>query len=251
MPLTEVHLPSQVYLLFTSFALCTEREECVALLLGTYTPEPCIAHISTLMLPSLRHEKKRDRVEISDADMTRAIAEADTAHLQVIGWIHSHPHITVLPSHVDLRTQATHQQMDDRWFGVIVSCFSGDTNAAQRIQINCFQATPNAARLEIPIIVTPGFGKPLDGDVLSKLVGSIPELFFNEETTSFETSLGVDAAGAHVDRMTLRYNSNLYIQMLTNLIDKVCGPLLGTMQLRHERNLKEIQAITRCVVDQK
>jgi BRCA1/BRCA2-containing complex subunit 3 len=25
---------------------------------------------------------------------------------RVIGWYHSHPHITVLPSHVDVRTQA-------------------------------------------------------------------------------------------------------------------------------------------------
>ncbi|TPX31499.1 hypothetical protein SmJEL517_g05190 [Synchytrium microbalum] len=246
MPLTSVKLSAEVYLLFTTFALCTEREECVALLLGTFEEDTpgTVANVKNLLFPSERREKKRDRVEISDADMTRAMSEADRAGLSVIGWCHSHPHITVLPSHVDLRTQLNHQAMDDRWFGIIVSCFSGktgDIEAAQRIQINCFQSRSTDSaniRIEVPLYVTPSSGRPLEHDVITKLACVLPELFFNEEETSFRT-----ASASLTDKMSTSYNSNLYIQMLTNLIDKLCAPLLATIQLRHQRNLREIETL--------
>ena len=37
---------------------------------------------------------------------------------------HSHPHITVLPSHVDVRTQAMYQKLDEGFVGIIVSAFN-------------------------------------------------------------------------------------------------------------------------------
>jgi hypothetical protein len=43
---------------------------------------------------------------------------------RVIGWYHSHPHITVQPSHVDVRTQGQYQAMDPGFLGLIFSCFS-------------------------------------------------------------------------------------------------------------------------------
>ena len=43
---------------------------------------------------------------------------------RVIGWYHSHPHITVEPSHVDVRTQGQYQAMDPAFLGLIFSCFS-------------------------------------------------------------------------------------------------------------------------------
>ena len=43
---------------------------------------------------------------------------------RVIGWYHSHPHITVLPSHVDIKTQATYQMLDDGFVGLIFSTFN-------------------------------------------------------------------------------------------------------------------------------
>ena len=43
---------------------------------------------------------------------------------RVIGWYHSHPHITVLPSHVDIKTQATYQMLDDGFVGLIFSVFN-------------------------------------------------------------------------------------------------------------------------------
>lgn len=43
---------------------------------------------------------------------------------QVLGWYHSHPHITVWPSHVDVGTQADYQLMDSNFIGLIFSCFN-------------------------------------------------------------------------------------------------------------------------------
>ena len=44
--------------------------------------------------------------------------------VRVIGWYHSHPHITVLPSHVDVATQASYQQLDAGFIGIIFSTFN-------------------------------------------------------------------------------------------------------------------------------
>ncbi|XP_075667270.1 uncharacterized protein LOC142636866 isoform X2 [Castanea sativa] len=60
---------------------------------------------------------------------------------RVIGWYHSHPHITVLPSHVDVRTQAMYQLLDAGFIGLIFSCFSEDANKVGRIQVIAFQSS--------------------------------------------------------------------------------------------------------------
>nr|KAK1416800.1 hypothetical protein QVD17_25917 [Tagetes erecta] len=59
---------------------------------------------------------------------------------RVIGWYHSHPHITVLPSHVDVRTQAMYQLLDSGFIGLIFSCFNEDQYKVGRIQVTAFQS---------------------------------------------------------------------------------------------------------------
>ncbi|KAK9677192.1 hypothetical protein RND81_11G126700 [Saponaria officinalis] len=59
---------------------------------------------------------------------------------RVIGWYHSHPHITVLPSHVDVRTQAMYQLLDSGFIGLIFSCFNEDAFKVGRIQVIAFQS---------------------------------------------------------------------------------------------------------------
>ncbi|XP_057967122.1 uncharacterized protein LOC131157178 isoform X2 [Malania oleifera] len=59
---------------------------------------------------------------------------------RVIGWYHSHPHITILPSHVDVRTQAMYQLLDSGFIGLIFSCFSEDAHKVGRIQVIAFQS---------------------------------------------------------------------------------------------------------------
>jgi JAB1/Mov34/MPN/PAD-1 ubiquitin protease len=72
----------------------------------------------------------QDRVEASPEQMARCSAKAErfsneTGTLtRVVGWYHSHPHITVLPSHVDIRTQAMYQMLDPSFIGLIISTFN-------------------------------------------------------------------------------------------------------------------------------
>lgn len=53
-----------------------------------------------------RSDKKADRVEISEEQLVQAtifaeeLANKVRKPLRVVGWYHSHPHITVWPSHV-------------------------------------------------------------------------------------------------------------------------------------------------------
>ena len=136
--------------------------------------------------------RKSDRVEISPLQLSAAAQEAEELSLKlgkpirvmgrhhvkknsfehikwnlVIGWYHSHPHITVVPSHVgkqsnsilggwliiakyfpsynltikffwflfllllfylDVRTQANYQAMDPDFIGLIFSVFQQETN---------------------------------------------------------------------------------------------------------------------------
>lgn len=61
--------------------------------------------VSALSIPP-RGEIKKDRVEIMSEDLVNAMEDAKYfsrikgANLNVIGWYHSHPHITVWPSNV-------------------------------------------------------------------------------------------------------------------------------------------------------
>lgn len=72
----------------------------------------------------------QDRVEASPEQMARCSAKAERfSHesgtlTRVVGWYHSHPHITVLPSHVDVRTQAMYQMLDPGFIGLIISTFN-------------------------------------------------------------------------------------------------------------------------------
>lgn len=79
-----------------------------------------------------RSDKRKDRVEISTEQLhsafikTSELSDTMGEPMYVLGWYHSHPHITVQPSHVDLRTQASYQTMDVRFFGIIFSVFNED-----------------------------------------------------------------------------------------------------------------------------
>ena len=66
-----------------------------------------------------RLTKQKDRVEFDNRDLIAGseFAESLPGSLRVLGWYHSHPHITVHPSHVDLATQASYQTMDINFVG--------------------------------------------------------------------------------------------------------------------------------------
>ncbi|XP_015080099.1 lys-63-specific deubiquitinase BRCC36-like isoform X1 [Solanum pennellii] len=148
MALTSVKMTEEVWLTCLSHALSTETEEIMGLLLGD-TQQSKNGSVTALIwgaLPQPRCDRRKDRVETNPEQLTAASVKAERMTLatgrttRVIGWYHSHPHITVLPSHVDVRTQAMYQLLDAGFIGLIFSCFSEDAQKVGRIQVIAFQS---------------------------------------------------------------------------------------------------------------
>lgn len=101
-----VEITSDVYFVCMAHALATEQEEVMGLLLGDST-KTCVRVWAVSLLT--RSDKRKDRVEISPEQLTSAAQRAEQisrdcgVRTRVVGWYHSHPHITVHPSHVGER----------------------------------------------------------------------------------------------------------------------------------------------------
>ncbi|KAI7727398.1 hypothetical protein M8C21_009504 [Ambrosia artemisiifolia] len=147
MSLTSVKMSEDVWLTCLTHALSTETEEIMGLLLGDIQhSKNGVTALIWGALPQPRSDRQKDRVETNPEQLTAASVEAEkmTAETgrttRVIGWYHSHPHITVLPSHVDVRTQAMYQLLDSGFIGLIFSCFNEDQYKVGRIQVTAFQS---------------------------------------------------------------------------------------------------------------
>lgn len=104
------------------------------------------------VLALARTDRRKDRVEVAYEQLAAAeerasaLTAATGVETRIIGWVHSHPHITVLPSHVDLRTQAQYQQMDSGFVGLIVAVFQDDLKQQLgRMELTAFQSLPPGA----------------------------------------------------------------------------------------------------------
>ncbi|RDX70920.1 Lys-63-specific deubiquitinase BRCC36 [Mucuna pruriens] len=150
MSLTSVKMSEEVWLSCVTHALSTETEEIMGLLLGDIQHSKKDGSVTALIWgasPQTRSDRRKDRVETNPEQLAAAsaLAERMTSSsgrtTRVIGWYHSHPHITVLPSHVDVRTQAMYQLLDSGFIGLIFSCYSEDANKVGRIQVIAFQSS--------------------------------------------------------------------------------------------------------------
>lgn len=164
MSLTCVKMSEDVWLTCLTHALSTETEEIMGLLLGDieHSKDGNVTALIWGASPQSRSDRRKDRVETNPEQLAAASAQAErmTASTgrttRVIGWYHSHPHITVLPSHVDVRTQAMYQLLDSGFIGLIFSCFSEDTNKVGRIQVIAFQSSDGKHNNMLgPVILTP------------------------------------------------------------------------------------------------
>lgn len=76
-----------------------------------------------------RKTKEKDRVEIDPESLSEAMYESEKLSkeagfpIDVIGWYHSHPNITVFPSQVDINTQHSLQLVGKDFIGLIFSVF--------------------------------------------------------------------------------------------------------------------------------
>ncbi|WOL20716.1 hypothetical protein Cni_G29522 [Canna indica] len=158
MSLASVKMTEEVWFTCLTHALTTETEEIMGLLLGDiqYSDGGYATALIWGASPQMRSDRRKDRVETNPELLAAASSQAErmTAMTgrttRVIGWYHSHPHITVLPSHVDVRTQAMYQLLDNGFIGLIFSCFSEDALKVGRIQVIAFQSMDGKQRLVPP-----------------------------------------------------------------------------------------------------
>ncbi|KAK8514324.1 hypothetical protein V6N12_009032 [Hibiscus sabdariffa] len=202
MSLTCVKMSEDVWLTCLTHALSTETEEIMGLLLGDieYSKDGNVTALIWGASPQSRSDRRKDRVETNPEQLAAASAQADISlnlTTRVIGWYHSHPHITVLPSHVDVRTQAMYQLLDSGFIGLIFSCFSEDTNKVGRIQVIAFQSSDGKRNhVSRPIALSP------------VNTGSVIDL---ESSVSSENPL-VTSGSAEVDSHMQDSSDSRYIQ---------------------------------------
>ncbi|KOC67223.1 Lys-63-specific deubiquitinase BRCC36 [Habropoda laboriosa] len=225
-PLTKVELQTDVYMVCLQHALSTERFEVMGLLIGD--TEFGVAKIVAVIILR-RLDKQKDRVEISPEQLLKAVAEADRLReelkrpVHVLGWYHSHPHITVCPSHLDVRTQTTYQIMDNGFVGLIFSVFSESKESKeQEISLTCFQSH-NEKATEIPLEIV---HTPIISNTCLKTMTDLLKILVQEEEEMAETYKD------HQDILASIHNNAVRTRTLVHITDIITKPLVLTFEKR-------------------
>lgn len=223
--LKKVLLSTDVSLVCIQHALSTEKEEIMGLLIGEVNNNNTLVSIvSSVILRRL--DKKPDRVEISEEQLVRATLRAEELAsemgrpLRVVGWYHSHPHITVWPSHVDLATQSMYQRMDSSFVGIIFAVFLSDQTAkAPSVQITCFQSVnegSSQSRREIELEIT----NSNDSLTLNnfEILTQLPTILKEEEDEAFKN----EAGGSNTDDIiNTQHNAAVRTIAIGHIVEKV------------------------------
>ncbi|XP_029389932.1 lys-63-specific deubiquitinase BRCC36 isoform X1 [Mus pahari] len=230
-----------------------ERLSCKSVLFenaGTGTPTMDtirIVHIHSVIILR-RSDKRKDRVEISPEQLSAASTEAERLAeltgrpMRVVGWYHSHPHITVWPSHVDVRTQAMYQMMDQGFVGLIFSCFIEDKNTKTgRVLYTCFQSiqaqkSSEYERIEIPIHIVPHI---TIGKVCLESAVELPKILCQEEQDAYRRIHSL----THLDSVTKIHNGSVFTKNLCSQMSAISGPLLQWLEDRLEQNQQHLQEL--------
>ena len=278
MSLQEVRCSWDVFHGCLTHALSTEHEEIMGLLLGEWIDgadgRAAVASITDIFICA-RSDRRKDRVEISEPQLTEAADEAEriTARtgrpVRVVGWYHSHPHITVFPSHVDVRTQGQWQALDSGFVGLIFSVFNDDPrDRSGQVLVTAFQSSGSAAvgwaRRDVPLMLGVGLGvgtgdtKPAGSDIgegssalLQRLVGMQRTLcaeeraLFDDAVTDVNADEDDDEDKANAVMSTshglcVAHASAVYQQALCELLETCTLPLKQHVQqqLKYLENKK-------------
>ncbi|KAJ8679732.1 hypothetical protein QAD02_015519 [Eretmocerus hayati] len=233
--LERVDLQADVYMACMQHALSTENYEVMGLLIGDN--KNGVTEISASIVLR-RSDKKKDRVEISTDQLLHASSEAERLaqelerNMRVVGWYHSHPHITVFPSHVDVGTQAMYQTMDSSFVGLIFSVFNEDkATKEQEILLTCFQSVNGKAK-EIPlkIIPTPQIAR----HCFQTMVG-LSQILIQEEQ---DMAKGLER---HPDFLTSIHNVIVQTKALGHVTDIVTRPLVQVILDRYKTNKSRLR----------
>ncbi|EEC09488.1 C6.1A, putative, partial [Ixodes scapularis] len=247
-----VNLSADVYMVCLSHALSTEKEEVMGLLIGEIglysfgfplqIDETRVAHISAVIVLR-RSDKRKDRVEISPEQLSDASTQAEISFpckpMRVLGWYHSHPHITVWPSHVDVQTQAIYQMMDEGFVGLIFSVFSEDSTTKHSVPSRVIRRAFSVARYvraEIPLYIVPS--THISNACLEALV-QLPQILCQEEEDMF----GFTKQVPRLDLLTKMHNGSVFVKALCNIAESVSGPLLQSFENRLRQNQDRIERL--------
>ena len=193
------------------------------------------AHILT------RSDKRPDRCEISEIQLANASATAERLSseigrtVRIVGWYHSHPHITVLPSHVDVRTQGSWQMMDSCFVGLIFSVFNEENDKALRFQTTAFQAaevqnplggSQTFEQVEVPVhIVAEGWPQEILGVRAPQYMVELVKVLCSEEETEFKRAQEQALASVPGNALVGVYNNAIYDKCLVKLVEYGVIPL--------------------------
>ncbi|XP_064827922.1 lys-63-specific deubiquitinase BRCC36 isoform X1 [Oncorhynchus masou masou] len=279
MAVSAVHLESDAFLVCMNHALSTEKEEVMGLCIGEVDTNS-IVHIHSVIILR-RSDKRKDRVEISPEQLSSAATEAERLAdmtgrpMRVVGWYHSHPHITVWPSHVgksqstplphqfhnfsfhchgklfqlaclchsfsttDVRTQAMYQMMDQGFVGLIFSCFIEDKNTKTgRVLYTCFQSVQAQKGSEYERIEIPIHVVPHEaiGKVCLESAVELPRILCQEEQDTYRKIHSL----THLDPITKIHNGSVFTKNLCSQMSAVSGPLLQWLEDRLEQNRQSV-----------
>ncbi|KAI9179785.1 hypothetical protein H9P43_005115 [Blastocladiella emersonii ATCC 22665] len=199
----------------------------------------CVAEV-THFIVQRRLDKRPDRVELAPEQLVEAAAEAERwsaetgRSIRVIGWYHSHPNITVQPSHVDVGTQRTQQLMDARFFGLIMSAFHAEQDHTQNQRLIAFQT--DAATNSMQIVPTLVRDSRMTAPTLAML-SSIPRTLHSELIDEYARV----AAGAPKGSTRGVVTALHHVTELVEFHDKVLTPAV-TVAGKYGGTAKRVEA---------
>jgi len=247
MSVDTVFITKEVYTSCLHHAMSTEKEEIMGLLLGDIWGR---AALIWAFIVQVRSDKRKDRVEVSPGQLVQAVSRAEELSKKmdkasrVVGWYHSHPHITCPPSHVDLRTQFGFQAMDQGFIGLIFSVYDAPRDPADkgyhhRSELRGFQAKEKRGEsglvekvLKVHIQpasyhifkLSQSMQKVLQVWCISELVGMIRKIF-EEEKATYQRHLA-----RYTSPLTRSQCRHIYQQALLRLTQDCLHPFIAAFQ---------------------
>lgn len=220
---SKVVLSSEVYRCCFHHALSTQTEEIVGLLIGELrNDEECLEIVG--FHSSRRVDKRPDRVEISPEQLVDAAKAAEDQGLQVVGWYHSHPNISIWPSHVDLATQASLQRLDKHLIGLIFSVYSTEKSTSiGQFRMTCFQsAEQTKEKVDIPIKIAQMATSSTTH--VRQEICRLPDILLDEELAAYEESS---------QDILASYKNDLNLSLAhAHIVQHVTVPLLDHLQMQ-------------------
>lgn len=254
--------PLAVEVTLDTYHACLEHvtfhqgEEMMGLLLGQSAGGVVRFHAPVVLK---RKDKRPDRVEISPEDLSLGMKHADDLNqvvnvgspnagdqdepqVRILGWYHSHPKITVWPSHVDLGTQDRFQMMDGDFVGLIFATYleSGADKTTHSNELVAFQAAKDGQKLTrkiVPVRIIAGLPKVVPFILQQRK--AVPQILVQEEDEAYAEAMASLTSLTSSDAFTVEHAEDRLrgtaAANLDSIVDHVMLPLLRQLEVEEGR----------------